>query len=118
MPVYTLFASSPDHGLCNDPAFLHSRGVHNVEALIQTQAISSITLKESPVLSVKFQTLFKVYIKGNSLSVMRRDQELLAVEFIPDYLRGSTETILFHELLTLGLVIVLEDLLVDKRGSV
>jgi hypothetical protein len=33
---------------------------------------------------------------------MRRDQELLAVEFIPYYLRGATETVLFHELLTLG----------------
>ena len=96
MPVYTLFAASPDHGLCDDPAFLHGRSVHNVEALIQTQTISSIALKESPVLSVKFQALFEVHIKGNSLSIMRRDQELLAVEFIPDYLRGSTETILFH----------------------
>ena len=49
---------------------------------------------------------------------MRRDQELLAVEFIPDYLRGATETVLFYKLLTFGRVIVLEDLLVDERGSV
>ena len=102
MPVYTLFAPTPDHGLCDDPAFLHGRGVNNIKTLIQTQTVSSIALKESPVLSVKLQALFEVDIKGHSLSFMRRDQELLAVEFISDYLRRATESILFHELLTLG----------------
>ena len=62
MPVYTLFATSPDHGLCDDPAFLHGGGVDNIETLIQTQTVSSIALKESPVLSVKLQALFEVHI--------------------------------------------------------
>ena len=62
MPVYTLFSTSPDHGLCDNPAFLHGRGVHNVETLIKTQTISSVALKESPILSVKFQSLFEVHI--------------------------------------------------------
>jgi hypothetical protein len=87
MPIYSLFSASPDHSLSDDPAFLHGRGVHNVETLLQTETISSIALKESPVLSVKFEALFEVHIKGNSLSVMRRDQELLAVKFISDNLR-------------------------------
>ena len=70
MPIYALFATSPDHGLCDDPTLLHGRGVNNVETLIQTKTVSSIALKESPVLSVKLQALFEVNIEGNSLSVM------------------------------------------------
>ena len=48
---------------------------------------------------------------------MRRHQELLAVELISHYLRGTSKSILFEHLLRFHLVVVIEDLRVyEGRG--
>ena len=49
---------------------------------------------------------------------MRRHQELLAVELISHYLRGTSKSILFEHLLRFHLVVVIEDLRVDKGRRV
>ena len=70
MPVYPLLAAASDHGLCYDPALLHSGCVHNIEALIQAEPVRAISFEESTIFPVQFETLLEIHIHRNGLPVV------------------------------------------------
>jgi hypothetical protein len=114
MPINALFATSPYESLGDDPSLLHGTCIDNVESLVLAEPISPVSLDKCLIPPVELYALLEVHVHGHLLPIIRGHEELLALEFIPHYLRGPPQFVLFKQPLCPGLLTVFINLIVNK----